>query len=185
MAIGISAGIRFFQYRSKNGTRKSIYENSLKLSSLSHRSNVLFVVNDHADIAAAVEADGVHLGQDDLPIQFARKLLGGEKIIGISTHNRSQAQAAQAAGADYIGFGPIFPTATKDAGVALGCSALSDVMQSVSIPVIAIGGITSYNILEVMKAGASGAAVITSILSAPDPEFAAKTMLKIIEQRKA
>jgi thiamine-phosphate pyrophosphorylase len=173
MAVALTAGVTFFQYRNKNDSRKHIYEAAL------------LIVNDHADIAAAVDAHGVHLGQDDLPIECARKLLGKEKLIGISTHNAEEARAAQAAGADYIGFGPIFPTPTKATGDAQGCARISGIKQTVSIPVIAIGGITHENVQDVMRAGADGAAVISAVLSAPDPGLAAKKMLELLGNREA
>ncbi len=181
----IEAGVRFFQYRNKSGTRKEIYETSLRLASLTNKSGALFIVNDYADIAAAVGAAGVHLGQDDLPISAARKVLGMGKIIGISTHSREQAEAAQAGGADYIGFGPIFPTKTKDAGDAQGSARIAVIRQTVSIPIIAIGGITHENVQDVLKAGANGVAVISAVLAAHDMGLAAKEMLKIIANSEA
>jgi len=185
MAAAIAAGVRFFQYRNKNGSRRAVYETSLRLALLAKMSGALFFVNDHADIAAAVDADGVHLGQDDLPIEHARGLLGTKKLIGISTHSREQAVAAEISGADYIGFGPIFTTTTKDAGQVQGCAGITLIKQTVSIPVIAIGGITQGNVRDVIKAGADGVAVISAILSAPDIGRAAETMIKCIEHVEA
>jgi thiamine-phosphate pyrophosphorylase len=179
MQQAFNGGVRFFQYRNKYGERKSIYETSVLLSRVAKNAKACFVVNDHADIAAAVDADGVHLGQDDLPIDLARKLLGKDKLIGISTHNREQAMTAQSAGADYIGFGPIFPTTTKDAGQMQGIQNLSIIKQTVSIPVIAIGGIKHSNIQEVFKCGADGAAVISAILSADNITTAVETMIRL------
>jgi thiamine-phosphate pyrophosphorylase len=184
MADALAAGVRFFQYRSKSGSRKTIYETSMRLASLAGRSDALFVVNDHADIAAAVGADGVHLGQDDLPIEHARKLLGVDKLIGISTHDREQAQAAEAAGADYIGFGPIFRTTTKDAGNVQGCARITEIKQTVSVPVIAIGAITHENVRDVIIAGADGVAVISAILTVPDIKLAAEKMITLIQECK-
>ncbi len=152
------------------------------LSPIAHQAKALFIVNDHPDIAAAVDADGVHLGQDDLPIDHARKILGSGKIIGISTHSREQAAEAERTGADYIGFGPVFSTATKDAGEAKGISFLKAVKQTVEIPVIAIGGITQANISEVFQAGADGAAVISAVLSADDIDQAAREMVAVISR---
>ncbi len=182
MDRALSAGVRFFQYRSKQGTRKAIYETSLQLSGMARKAGALFVVNDHADIAAAIDADGVHLGQDDLPLECARKLLGSKKVIGISTHDVEQARLAEAAGADYIGFGAVFPTQTKEEAVAHGLELLTAVKKAVSIPVVAIGGINHSNIRKIMGAGADGAAVISAVLSAPDIRQAAEELIHIIHE---
>lgn len=181
MTQALAAGVLFFQYRNKQTSRKAIYETALRLRCIAQRAGALFVVNDHADIAAAIDADGVHLGQDDLPIACARKLLGKEKCIGISTHSIEQAKAAEAAGADYIGFGPLYATATKDAGAAQGIAALSSITKSVSIPVIAIGGIQHANIRDVLQAGAAGAAVISALLATDDITSAADAMVRHIQ----
>ena len=154
-----------------------MYEACLRLAVLLRRSDAVFIVNDHADIALAVDADGVHLGQDDLPVEEARRLLGKDRIIGVSTHSADQARAAQAAAADYIGFGPVFTTKTKDAGPLQGLENLSNIRKTVSLPVIAIGGITNENIGGVLGAGADGVAVISAILSAPDLREAAREMV--------
>jgi thiamine-phosphate pyrophosphorylase len=146
------------------------------------RSNAAFIVNDHPDIAMAVDADGVHLGQDDLPIEEARKLMGGRRIIGISTHSVEQASAAQSAGADYVGFGPVFTTKTKDAGPRQGIEGLRQVRKAVTLPVIAIGGINVGNLDEVLRAGADGVAVISAILTAPDMHEAARGMMDRIQR---
>ncbi len=180
MQQALDAGVKFFQYRNKNGARKGIYETALMLARIARNAQARFIVNDHADIAAAVDADGVHLGQDDLPIEFARKLLGKDKLIGISTHSLEQAGAAEAAGADYIGFGPIFPTATKDAGQTQGILNLSIIRQTVTLPVIAIGGIKHSNVQSVISSGADGVAVISAILSAGNITTAAENMLRSI-----
>jgi thiamine-phosphate pyrophosphorylase len=147
------------------------------LSQIARNAKACFMVNDHADIAAAVDVDGVHLGQDDLPIEFARKLLGGDKLIGISTHSLEQARAAEAAGADYIGFGPIFRTSTKDAGQTQGIQNLTIIKKSVAIPVIAIGGINQANMQFVAQVGADGAAVISGVLVAPDIRIVAEQLV--------
>lgn len=169
--------MRFFQYRSKTGSRKAVYETSLRLAGLLKRPDTLFIVNDHADIAAAVNADGVHLGQDDLPLEYARKLLGSGRIIGISTHDPDQAHAAEGSGADYIGYGPIYATSTKEAGPLQGVEGIRLVRNAVSVPIIAIGGISSENISEVFKAGADGAAVISAVLDAPDVRSASQKLI--------
>ena len=179
MRQALAAGVKFFQYRSKNGKRKGIYDTALMLSRIAGNAKACFIVNDHADIAAAVDADGVHLGQNDLPIAFARKLLGKDKLIGISTHSLEQARAAEGAGADYIGFGPIFKTSTKDAGQTQWIQNMTIIKNSVAIPVIAIGGINQANVQFVAQAGADGAAVISVVLAAPDIGFAAEQMVRI------
>jgi len=178
MQQALAAGVKFFQYRSKGGTRKSVYEHSLQLARIARESGALFIVNDHTDIAAAVDADGVHLGQDDLPIEYARKLLGNDKLIGISTHSPEQAKAAEGMGADYIGFGPIFRTSTKDAGQTQGIQNLAIVRKSVAIPVIAIGGINQANVQFVAQAGADGAAVISAILSSESIASSAERIIR-------
>jgi thiamine-phosphate pyrophosphorylase len=180
MQQALDAGVKFFQYRNKDGARRSIYETALVLAQIARRAQARFIVNDHADIAAAVDADGVHLGQDDLPIEFARKLLGRDKLIGISTHSLEQAVAAEASGADYIGFGPIFPTTTKDAGQTQGIRNLSIIKQAVTFPVMAIGGINDTNIQDVIRSGADGVVVISAILSAGNITTAAENMLRSI-----
>jgi thiamine-phosphate diphosphorylase len=182
MSAAISAGVRFFQYRSKKASRRQVYDISLKLSAQARNSGALFIVNDHTDIAAAVGAAGVHLGQEDLPLADARKVVGRDKIIGISTHSLEQALEARAAGADYIGFGPVFPTSTKDAGTTQGVSGIRLIKQSLSIPVIAIGGINHGNVRDVISAGADGVAVISAILCAPDLEQAAAEMVQLISK---
>jgi thiamine-phosphate pyrophosphorylase len=158
----LDAGITFIQYREKQRTRREIYDEAIKLRELTRSYNAVFIINDHADIALAVEADGLHLGQDDLPLQEARKIMG-RRIIGISTHNVEQAQSAEAGGADYIGFGPIFHTSTKDAGAPKGVDILKAIKQNCSIPVVAIGGISIDTFADVMNAGADAAAVATAI----------------------
>ena len=179
MRQALAVGVKLFQFRNKSGTRKSIYDSSLLLARIARDAKACFLVNDHADIAAAVDADGVHLGQDDLPPEHARRLLGNGKIIGISTHSVEQAKAAEAAGADYIGFGPIFRTSTKDAGQTQGIQNLITIKNSVAIPVIAIGGINQANIQFVAQAGADGAAVISAVLSTPDIGSAAEQLVNI------
>jgi thiamine-phosphate diphosphorylase len=182
MSQALEAGVRFFQYRYKRGTRRDIYETSLRLAPLARGAGALFIVNDHADIALAVDADGVHLGQDDLPIKHARNLLGSGKLIGISTHSPDQAKIAETGGADYIGFGPVFRTSTKDAGPVQGVEKISAIKRIVSVPLIAIGGITLANVGGAVSAGADGVAVISSVLSAPDSKLAAVEMIREIQR---
>jgi thiamine-phosphate pyrophosphorylase len=158
----------------------------LVLARIARQAKACFLVNDHADIAAAVDADGVHLGQDDLPVEFARKLLGKNKLIGISTHSLDEAERAEAAGADYIGFGPLFLTTTKNAGPRQGTKKLSVIKQAVRVPVLAIGGINHTNVRDVIRSGADGVAVIGAILNTANIRASAESMVKIfIESRRA
>lgn len=181
MTAALDAGVRFFQYRAKHQPRRQAYEECLVLSRIARNAGALFIVNDYADIAVAAGADGVHLGQDDMPLADARRITGSALAIGISTHSREQALIAERSGADYIGFGPIFKTATKDAGKTQGIEALAMVKQAVSIPVIAIGGITAGNVKIVLAAGAAGAAVISAILKAPDIGSASAELVHLTE----
>jgi thiamine-phosphate pyrophosphorylase len=161
----LKAGVRWLQYRDKRRSRRKIYEESIRLRKITKEFNAVFIVNDHADISLAVNADGVHLGQDDLPIGEARKIIGKDKIIGISTHNLEQAIEAEKEGADYIGFGPVFHTVTKDAGIPKGTETLQKIKSQVQIPVVAIGGINLKNCRSVLDTGVDAIAVASAILS--------------------
>jgi thiamine-phosphate diphosphorylase len=161
----LKAGVKWVQYRDKRRSRRKIYEESIRLRKITKEFNAVFIVNDHADISLAVNADGVHLGQDDLPIGEARKIIGKDKIIGISTHNLKQAIAAEKEGADYIGFGPVFHTVTKDAGIPKGTEVLQKIKMQVHVPVVAIGGINIENIRSVLDTGVDAVAVASAILS--------------------
>lgn len=140
-----------------------------EIRQLSRTASSLFIVNDRVDIALAAQADGVHLGQEDLPLDIARKLMGKKKIIGISTHDLAQAQEAERGGADYIGFGPIFGTSTKETGyLPRGPAMLKEIRQAVKIPIVAIGGITEDNVSQVWEAGADSAAIISDLMGTDD-----------------
>lgn len=178
----LTAGVSFFQYRDKRGTRRRIYDAAKRLAAMLRPAGALFVVNDHVDIAASVDADGVHLGQDDLPIGYARSLLGPDRIIGISTHTVGQAVDAERDGADYVGFGPLFATATKDAGPVRGLNLLRAVRSAVRLPVIAIGGIDADRAAAAAAAGADGVAVISAVLGADDMVDAARAIRAAIGQ---
>lgn len=180
----LQSGITCVQYREKEKTRKAIYEEALELRTLTSRYNATLIINDYADIARAVDADGVHLGQDDLLLDKARSIMR-DRIVGISTHNLVQAKEAEAGGADYIGFGPVFHTTTKDAGKPVGVENLRVIKQSVTIPVMAIGGINHDNLTSVMDAGADAVAVATAILEGDINENIKKFMnvLKIKKRR--
>ncbi len=178
----LKSGIRWIQYRGKGKTKKEMFDKASRLREITKDFNACFIINDYADIALAVDADGVHLGQEDLPLKEARKILGN-KIIGISTHNLQEAIDAEKGGADYIGFGSIFPTATKDDAVVQGLDALRKVKGSVNIPVIAIGGINTDNVRSVFDAGCYGVAVSSGLLRG-DIKENARRFLSIIEEVK-
>jgi thiamine-phosphate pyrophosphorylase len=160
----LQSGVKWVQYRDKDRSRREIYEESIRLMGITKKFDAALIVNDHPDIALAADADGVHLGQDDLPVKEARKIMGKGRIIGISTHTVEQARDADRNGADYIGFGPVFHTTTKDAGRPRGIEMLREVKRQVRIPVVAIGGITTENIRPVLEAGADAVAISSAIL---------------------
>jgi len=163
----VSAGVEVVQYRNKTASTQALYSEALRLRKICRKT--LFLVNDRVDIALAVGADGVHLGQQDLPYQAARRLLGKEKIIGITVHNLKEARLAQKIGADYIAASPVFSTGTKsDAGKPLGLALFKDIAGGVSIPVVAIGGINLKNAPLVIKAGASALCAISAVVTKRD-----------------
>ena len=148
---------------------KAAYEEALPLRKAAQELGVLFIVNDRCDLALAVDADGVHLGQGDLPLDLARKVMGPDKLIGISTHSREQVVAATAGGPNYLGFGPIFMPGSKlDHDPVVGLQGLRAIRPLTALPIFAIGGITADRTDEVIRAGADGVAVISAILKAPD-----------------
>lgn len=195
VTAAIAGGATVIQLRDKDAGTKDLYEQGLRLrqitrdKSIRRNANdsdtVLLIINDRIDIAVAVDADGVHLGQTDMPITAARRILGYDKIIGISVSTLEQAMAAEQAGADYLGLSPIFTTPTKpDAGTGLGLAFIRQVKQKVQIPLVAIGGINADNVAEVIEAGADSAAVVSAVVSADNIEKAAKTLLEQIRKSK-
>lgn len=165
----LSGGARIVQLRVKDLSADESLKLAREACELCRQSGCLFIVNDRVDIALAAQADGVHLGQEDLPLYIARKLMGGERIIGISTHDLAQAREAEQGGADYIGFGPIFGTQTKETGYsARGLTMLREIRKAVTIPIVAIGGITEQNVVQVWQAGADAAAIISDLMGAED-----------------
>lgn len=162
------AGVRLIQFRAKQATSQELLSQARQLLS-SFAPGSLLIVNDRADVARLAGAAGVHLGQDDLPVDAARELLGPEKIVGLSTHNLEQIEAAAAAAADYLAFGPVFATATKAAAEpVVGCAGLREARKRTRKPLVAIGGITPANAAAVLEAGADSVAVISGWLAADD-----------------
>ena len=164
----LAAGVRWVQYREKSSTRRARYEEALRLRQQTREAGAALIINDELDLAVAVEADGLHLGQEDLPLPVARRWLGAGRLIGVSTHTGEEARRAIEEGADYIAVGPIFATTTKPARPPVGPEAIRRVRALTGIPLVAIGGITPDNIGQVIRAGAAGAAVISALCGAAD-----------------
>ncbi|MGM0472306.1 MAG: thiamine phosphate synthase [Bacillota bacterium] len=165
----IAADIGVIQYRAKNKDMLAKYEQAVKIRKLTDEAGVTLIINDDVDLALAVEADGVHIGQNDLPLEVVRELVGEEMIIGLSTHAPQQAQAAKRRGADYIGVGPIFATNTKvDVCDPVGLEYLEYVVENIDLPFVAIGGIKEHNIDQVAKRGADCISLVTEIVGALD-----------------
>jgi thiamine-phosphate pyrophosphorylase len=164
----LEGGVKMIQLRAKASSSRDFLELAQIARELTTPFQCKLIVNDRVDIALASAADGVHLGQEDLPLQIGRNLLG-DKIIGISTHNIDQAKEAEENGADYIGFGPMFGTSTKDTGYsARGLEMLAELRAVVALPIVAIGGITEATVEDVWHAGADAAAMISDILKAEE-----------------
>ncbi len=179
----IEGGASMIQLRDKFAGPHQLLPQARQLAQLCRDRGVRFIVNDRLDLAQAVDADGVHLGQDDLPPRAARPLLGAGKILGVSTHSLEQAVRAAEDGADYLGIGPIFATATKSTGYEpVGCGMIRQLRSRIDLPLLAIGGITPGNVGEVVRAGAAGAAVISAIIGSDDIAGATQAFLAAIQQ---
>ena len=167
----INAGVKIIQYREKEKKMLEKYNECMQIRELTKKAGVTFIVNDDVDLAMLVKADGIHLGQDDLPVEKVRELVGNEMIIGISTHSPEQAQDAVRRGADYIGVGPIYRTYTKkDVSEPVGLEYLDYVVKNINIHFVAIGGIKESNVDEVISRGAKCVAMVTEIVGAENIE---------------
>ncbi len=176
----LEGSISVVQLRAKKYSSRALLQVAKKIAGIAEEYSALFIVNDRLDVALAAGAQGVHLGQDDLPITYARQIAGPEFIIGQSTHSIEEAQKAGSDGADYIGFGAMYKTSTKsDVTKPQGPGNLARVVKAVSIPVIAIGGISLDHLPEIAKTGAAGAAVISALCSAEDVRATAKQMTEV------
>ena len=185
VASALKGGVSCVQLREKElGTRDFIDEARLLNRQLS-LTGIPLIINDRVDVALAVGAAGVHLGQSDMDIEDARRLLGKTSIIGISAECLEDAILAEKRGADYIGISPVFATATKkDTAPPLGLSGIQEIRQRVSLPLVAIGGINRENCFEVIRSGADGIAVVSAIVSAPSPEYAASQLIKAVVEAR-
>ncbi len=181
----IEAGCKIIQYREKNKSTKEMIKEGRKLKEICN-GKAIFLIDDNIDIALAVDADGVHLGQDDMPYQYAKKLLGKGKIIGLTVHNLEEAQEAENLGVDYIGLAPIFKTGTKeDARDPIGPKMIEIVRDKVKIPIVAVGGIKKENIKDVIEAGADSIVSIYSILKADSIYDEISEFIRIIKESKS
>ncbi len=175
------AGVRLIQLRHKNASSGELYESARRVAEYVRKAGGVFIVNDRADVTRAVDAEGVHVGQDDLGVESARALVGQGKLIGYSTHNLEQVRDADLSTADYIAFGPIFPTASKEnPDAVVGLQGLGEARKATRKPLVAIGGITLENARTVIEAGADSVAVIRDLVGAPDITERAQEFLKIL-----
>lgn len=179
----VSGGSTIIQLRGKRWTSREFLQIGLHAVRFLRPLNIPLIINDRVDIALACEADGVHLGQDDMPLPYARILLGKSRIIGLSVATPDEARAAEKAGADYIGAGPVFSTLSKrDIGPVLGLEGLREIRKVTRIPILAIGGISAANAAEVIRAGADGVAVISAVVAADNAVNAASELAEVIRK---
>lgn len=181
----IESGIKIIQYREKEKKMLDKYQECLEIRKMTREAGVTFIINDDIDIALLVKADGVHIGQEDLPIEKVRELVGDDMIIGVSTHSPKQANNAVNRGADYIGVGPIYKTHTKNDVVdPVGLEYLEYVVNNLDVPFVAIGGIKEHNILEVKKKGAKLICLVTEIVGADNIGSKIEVLRKSLNMKK-
>ena len=185
IAEAVEGGATFIQLRGKKWTSREFLEIGIRTCRFLGPKKIPLIINDRVDIALACKADGVHLGQDDMPLPYAREILGEKKIIGISVATPGEAEAAEKGGADYLGVGPVFATLSKkDLGPLLGLEGLRTIRRKVKIPILAIGGISAANVADAISAGADGVAVISAIADAKNPVQAAIEIIESIGKLK-
>lgn len=176
----IKGGVTLVQLREKDITSRDFYHIALKIKEVVHYHHIPLIINDRLDIALAADADGLHIGQDDLPLKIARKLLGPGKILGYSVSNAEEARFGEQNGADYLGAGTVYPTGSKaDIGELIGADGLRKIKQSVSIPVVGIGGIGMSNLEEVKASGIDGISLISAILGSDDIEGTSRSLINL------
>ena len=181
----LKVGCKIVQYREKNKSTNEMIKEAKNIKKKC-KGKAIFLINDRVDVVLAVNSDGVHLGQDDMPFEIARKILGNEKIIGLTTHDVKEAIEAEKIGADYIGLSPIFETGTKkDAGKACGIEMIKKVRKEVNIPIVAIGGINKENIVQVIQAGADAVVAISAIVCSNYVNREVSDFIKIIKESKS
>jgi len=178
----VDAGARILQLRLKEAGSRDFLAAARAINALCAERGAILIINDRADIAKLADAAGLHIGQQDLPLEAARQIVGPGKIIGVSTHTVEQARAAEAGGADYIGFGAIYTGGLKNVKNAQGLDRLRAVREAVRLPIVAIGGITEATVKDVLNAGADAAAIITDIVRAPDIPAKVRSILSLSVQ---
>lgn len=175
----IKGGTTVVQLREKTADTLDFYDLALKVKEITSKYNVPLIINDRVDIALAIDADGVHVGQSDMPCEVTRKLIGEDKILGVSASTIDEAKKAQKDGADYIGTGAVFPTQTKDDADSVTKQELKEIVESIDIPVVAIGGINIENAHELADTGISGLSVVSAIMSSNNPRKSSEELLRI------
>lgn len=175
----IKGGVTVVQIREKTADTLDFYNLALKVKKITTKYNVPLIINDRVDVALAIDADGVHVGQSDMPCDITRKLIGKNKILGVSAATIKEAQKAEKDGADYIGTGAVFPTKTKDDASSVTKQELKDIVDSINIPVVAIGGINLINAHELTDTGIAGLSVVSAIMSSDNPKKSSQEILNI------
>ncbi len=175
----ILGGVTVVQVREKTADTRDFYNLALKVKEITTKYNIPLIINDRVDVALAIDADGVHVGQSDMPCDITRELIGEDKILGVSAATIEEAKKAENDGADYIGTGAVFPTATKDDAESVTKKELIEIVESINIPVVAIGGITKENASELKDTGIKGLSVVSAIMSADNPKKASEELLNI------
>jgi thiamine-phosphate pyrophosphorylase len=175
----IKGGTTIVQLHEKTASTKEFYDLALRVKEITSRYDVPLLINDRIDIALAVDSEGVHIGQDDMPADIAREIIGDDKILGVSASTVEEAKKAEIDSADYIGSGAVFPTATKDDADSVSKEELKEIVDSIDIPVVAIGGITVENAHTLKGSGIAGFSVVSAIMSAEDPKEASEKLKEI------
>jgi thiamine-phosphate pyrophosphorylase len=183
VTAAVDGGVTIVQLREKDCPTLEFIEQAQSIKAYLKARNVPLIINDRVDIAQAVKADGVHLGQTDMPLEAAKRILGAEMIIGISAESIEDALTAEKGGADYLGVSPIYATPTKtDTAPALGLKGLRDIRKAVKLPLVGIGGLNRDNAADVIRNGSDGVAVVSAIVAADDPEAAARELKQVIKK---
>jgi thiamine-phosphate pyrophosphorylase len=181
----IRGGTSVVQLREKTATTREMVELGQALHAITRQAGIPLIINDRLDVALAIAAEGVHVGHDDMPVRLARRLIGPDLLLGASPETVGEARQMERDGANYLGVGDVYGTPSKsDAGIPIGVDGLTEVIRAVSIPVVAIGGITLENAGLVIQAGAAGVAVISAVIGAPDPEAAARRLRELVNLKR-